>query len=108
MSYSFAEGRAGNEHPHDGLLQSVLKLAYHVNGLVPTPSDGSHASVELLNSYELERRKIAQELIEFDHKFSSIFSGQIGTEGEEKGLTHEQFLEVFSTGNGFTSGCGIE
>jgi len=36
-----------------------------------------------------------------------MFSGQIGVE-EGTGLTHQQFLEVFSTGNGFTSGCGIE
>lgn len=84
------------------------KLAYHLNNLVPSSSGGSHASVKLLNTYELERRKIAQELIEFDHKFSSMFSGQINTEGEGSGLTHEQFLKVFSTGNGFTSGCGIE
>lgn len=25
-----------------------------------------------------------------------------------EGLTHDQFLDVFSTGNGFTSGCGVE
>jgi hypothetical protein len=38
-----------------------------------------------------------------------MFSGRIGSEdGIGKALTHEQFLEVFSTGNGFTSGCGIE
>ena len=37
-----------------------------------------------------------------------MFSGKIGTETDTDGLTHEQFLEVFSTGNGFTSGCGIE
>ncbi len=34
-----------------------------------------------------------------------MFSGKMG---EESGLTHEQFLEVFRTGGGFTSGCGIE
>jgi len=84
------------------------KLAYHLNGLVPPGGQGTNGSIELLNSYEDERREIARELIEFDHQFSSMFSGQIGAEGEEEGLTHEQFLEVFSTGNGFTSGCGIE
>ncbi|MCJ1436522.1 hypothetical protein MMC27_005901 [Xylographa pallens] len=84
------------------------KLAYHLNGLVPTSPPGSSASVDLLNSYEFERREIARELIEFDTKFSSMFSGTIGKEDDGKGLTHEQFVEVFSTGNGFTSGCGIE
>ena len=37
-----------------------------------------------------------------------MFSGKIGAGEEGESLTHEQFLEVFSTGNGFTSGCGIE
>jgi phenol 2-monooxygenase len=37
-----------------------------------------------------------------------MFSGKIGAGDDQEGLTHEQFLEVFSTGNGFTSGCGIE
>ena len=84
------------------------KLAYHLNGLVTTTSHGAYSSVELLNSYEFERREIARELIEFDTKFSSMFSGSISKDGEGEGLTHEQFVEVFSTGNGFTSGCGIE
>ncbi|GAB1204640.1 hypothetical protein APSETT445_003302 [Aspergillus pseudonomiae] len=61
------------------------------------------------DTYHVERHTIAQELIEFDRAFSSMFSGKIGS-GEDgvEGLTHDQFLEVFSTGNGFTSGCGIE
>ena len=84
------------------------KLVYHLNGLIPTSPRSSGASVELLNSYEFERRQIARELIEFDTRFSSMFSGSIGKEEDDKGLTHEQFVEVFSTGNGFTSGCGIE
>ena len=37
-----------------------------------------------------------------------MFSGKIGAGDDQESLTHEQFLEVFSTGNGFTSGCGIE
>ena len=37
-----------------------------------------------------------------------MFFGHIGADDEGHGLTHEQFLKVFSTGNGFTSGCGIE
>ncbi|MCJ1399866.1 hypothetical protein MMC11_003069 [Xylographa trunciseda] len=84
------------------------KLAYHLNDLVAKSSHGGGASIDLLNSYELERRDIARELIEFDTKFSSMFSGSIGKDDEEECLTHEQFVEVFSTGNGFTSGCGIE
>jgi len=99
------------------------KLAHEIDGLVPD-------STSLLQTYESERRAIAQELIAFDTEFSSMFSGKMGSveakaggeegeleeeakkdadaDGEAKALTHEQFLEVFSKGNGFTSGCGIE
>jgi phenol 2-monooxygenase len=62
----------------------------------------------VLDTFETERHKVAQELIAFDKEFSSMFSGKIGTGDGQEGLTHEQFLDVFSTGNGFTSGCGIE
>lgn len=81
------------------------KLAYTLFGLTPQ-------GPELLNSYEFERKEIARELIDFDTKFSAMFSGKMssGKEGQEAemSLTHEQFLEVFSTGSGFTSGCGIQ
>ncbi|KAI9050619.1 hypothetical protein LZ554_005778 [Drepanopeziza brunnea f. sp. 'monogermtubi'] len=80
------------------------KLIHSLNGL--TPRTGSSDAV--LNSFEIERLTVARELIAFDKEFSSMFSGKIGTGEGEGNLTHEQFLEVFSTGNGFTSGCGIE
>lgn len=84
------------------------KLAYAINGLTPaSTSPGKPDAV--LDTYHTERHTIAQELIEFDRAFSSMFSGKIGAaEDGAGGLTHEQFLHVFSTGNGFTSGCGIE
>lgn len=74
------------------------KLAHALCGLTPDPN-------ALLATYEMERLGIAKELIEFDTKFAEMFSGRIG-DGVE-GLTHEQFVEVFSRGGGFTSGCGI-
>jgi phenol 2-monooxygenase len=62
-----------------------------------------------LASFEYERLTVARQLIDFDSKFSSMFSGQIGADDPKlEGLTHEQFLKVFSDGGGFTSGCGIE
>ena len=79
------------------------KLIYSINGLTPDVGGGDH----ILDTFQTERHTIAEQLIAFDREFSSMFSGQIGAE-KVKGLTHEQFLEVFSTGNGFTSGCGIE
>lgn len=83
------------------------KLAHSINGLtadsaVPGKPDG------VVDTYHTERHTIARELISFDKAFSSMFSGKIGVAAEDGGLSHKQFLEVFSTGNGFTSGCGIE
>ncbi|KAL4960066.1 putative phenol monooxygenase [Aspergillus stella-maris] len=84
------------------------KLVYSIHGL--TPGDLISAKSDpLVDTYHQERHTIAQQLIDFDRAFSSMFSGKIGSEdGIGQALTHEQFLEVFSTGNGFTSGCGIE
>jgi phenol 2-monooxygenase len=92
------------------------KLAYAVHGL--TPDLSSNVPFDLLDTYHIERHTIAQQLIEFDRTFSSMFSGKINRGNKDRGddcketsvgeLSHEQFLEAFSTGNGFTSGCGIE
>lgn len=82
------------------------KLIYSINGLTPY-SEGQPDGI--LDTYHTERHTIAQELIEFDRAFSSMFSGKIGASKDGAGsLTHGEFLEVFSKGNGFTSGCGIE
>jgi phenol 2-monooxygenase len=81
------------------------KLIHSINGLTPFPNG---AGDKVLDTFQTERHTVAQQLIAFDKEFSSMFSGKIGSEDGKEGLTHEQFLEVFSTGNGFTSGCGIE
>ncbi|KAJ5620588.1 hypothetical protein N7510_004572 [Penicillium lagena] len=78
------------------------KLAYHINGLTP-PTEESPSP--LLDTYQAERHEIAQQLIDFDRKFSIMFSGKMGT---TEGLTQEEFQQAFKLGNGFTSGCGIE
>lgn len=84
------------------------KLAYSIQGLTPD-SGNKEIPDPLLDTYHTERHTIAQELIHFDRAFSSMFSGKIGSAGDGvEGLTHDQFMDVFSTGNGFTSGCGIE
>lgn len=80
------------------------KLIHSLHGLTPANKSGD----VILDTFETERHTIAQELIAFDKEFSSMFSGKIGAGDSQGSLTHEQFLEVFSTGNGFTSGCGIE
>ncbi|KAF8535615.1 FAD binding domain-containing protein [Trichophaea hybrida] len=75
------------------------KLAHVLNNLSP---------ISLLSTYQHERLEIARQLIAFDTKFSSMFSGKISSSSSGSGLTHDEFLSVFRTGGGFTSGCGIE
>ncbi|KAG8900286.1 hypothetical protein FRB99_006141 [Tulasnella sp. 403] len=65
------------------------------------------AQPSLLKTYEAERRKYAQDLIDFDKKFSALFSGKPRSEDNEDGVTHEEFLKVFQTFGQFTSGIGI-
>ncbi|KAI5461880.1 putative phenol monooxygenase [Mariannaea sp. PMI_226] len=83
------------------------KLVHSLHGLTPGATSGAAAD-PVLETFEEERRDVARQLIEFDTKFSHMFSGQIGsTDVEATGLTHEEFLRVFSEGSGFTSGCGL-
>ncbi|KAG9610187.1 putative phenol monooxygenase, partial [Aureobasidium melanogenum] len=83
------------------------KLAHSILGLTPQAIDSS--ADPILETFELERVDTARQLIEFDAKFSHMFSGKIGSgDSSTAGLTHDEFLEVFRDGSGFTSGCGLE
>ncbi|KIJ21008.1 hypothetical protein PAXINDRAFT_165806 [Paxillus involutus ATCC 200175] len=68
---------------------------------------GGWASPSLLKTYELERRKYAQDLINFDKEFSALFSGKPRTAENQDGISHEEFLTAFQTFGGFTSGVGV-
>jgi len=68
---------------------------------------GGWASPSLLKTYEFERRKYAQDLINFDKEFSALFSGKPRTAENQDGISHEEFLTAFQTFGGFTSGVGV-
>ncbi|PSR71348.1 hypothetical protein PHLCEN_2v12777 [Hermanssonia centrifuga] len=76
----------------------VWKITYVLRGW---------ANISLLETYEFERRKYAQDLISFDKKFSALFSGKPRSEANQDGVSHEQFLEAFQTFGAFTSGIGV-
>ncbi len=76
--------------------------------------------------YEFERQNYAQDLIDFDKKFASLFSGKPQTENHADGVSHADFLKcvfssnirlipctqiyhcrIFQNFGGFTSGIGI-
>lgn len=50
---------------------------------------------EILDTYELERRQIARQLIAFDHKFSRLFSGRPATDDSNEGSSMSEFQEAF-------------
>ena len=65
-------------------------------------SDGS-----ILKTYQSERRRIAQDLINFDYRFSRLFSGRPAKDVmDEEGISMTEFKEAFQKGNMFASGIG--
>ena len=82
------------------------KLAHSILGLTPTRVEGTPDLV--LETFDQERVDTAHLLIEFDKKFSHMFSGQIGAlDSSAQGMSQAEFQSVFSQGSGFTSGCGL-
>ncbi|KAJ3805032.1 FAD binding domain-containing protein [Lentinula aff. lateritia] len=62
----------------------------------------------LLQMYEFERQQYAQDLIDFDKKFSKLFSGKPYSELNLDGVSHVEFLKAFQMFGGFTSGLGVQ
>ncbi|KXN90667.1 Phenol 2-monooxygenase [Leucoagaricus sp. SymC.cos] len=65
------------------------------------------ADISLLKTYEQERRQYAQDLIEFDRQFASQFSDKPKTEGNENGISHEEFRKTFQKFGLFSTGIGV-
>lgn len=62
----------------------------------------------ILDTYQSERRRVAQDLIDFDHRFSRLFSGRPATDVlDAEGVSMEEFKEAFEKGNLFASGLSI-
>lgn len=63
----------------------------------------------ILKTYQSERRRIAQDLIDFDHKFSRLFSGRPAKDIlDTEGISMEEFKETFRTAHMFTSGLSVD
>ncbi|WPJ61226.1 hypothetical protein SMAC4_12916 [Sordaria macrospora] len=64
---------------------------------------------DILATYQSERRRIAQDLIEFDHKFSRLFSGRPAKDMmDAEGIDMEEFKRAFMRGNMFASGMQVD
>ncbi|PSK34046.1 Ubiquinone biosynthesis monooxygenase COQ6, mitochondrial [Elsinoe australis] len=76
------------------------KIAHVVQGKAPR---------SILKTYQSERRRIAQDLINFDHKFSRLFSGRPAKDAaDEAGVSMEEFKRVFLQGAMFASGLSVD
>ncbi|GAA5961789.1 hypothetical protein JCM3765_004073 [Sporobolomyces pararoseus] len=76
------------------------KLGHVVTGL---------AKPSLLETYSAERQVVAKTLIDFDTKFSKLFSGKpASAEESNDGVNLKEFKDVFATGNLFAAGMSID
>jgi len=67
------------------------------------------AQPSILKTYQSERRRIAQDLINFDHKFSRLFSGRPATDVmDNEGVNMDEFKQAFLKGNLFASGLSVD
>ncbi|CAG9952822.1 unnamed protein product [Clonostachys rosea f. rosea IK726] len=63
----------------------------------------------ILSTYATERRAVALQLIEFDRRFSRMFSGRPAKDiADEAGISMEEFKRTFEKGNIFTSGISVK
>jgi phenol 2-monooxygenase len=68
-----------------------------------------YADRSILKTYQSERRRIAQDLIAFDHRFSRLFSGRPARDvADEEGISMEEFQNAFEKGNLFASGIAVD
>lgn len=66
------------------------------------------AKPSILSTYGDERRQIARDLIEFDHRFSRLFSGRPAKDVmDAEGVSMELFKDAFQKGNLFASGLSV-
>lgn len=83
-------------------MQDAYNLGWKIANVVKGLNDRS-----VLKTYQSERRRIAQDLINFDHKFSRLFSGRPAKDVmDEEGISIAEFKEAFEKGNLFASGTG--
>ena len=85
-------------------MQDCFNLGWKIAGVVNGTLQRS-----VLKTYQSERRRIAQDLIEFDHRFSRLFSGRPAKDAaDEAGISMAEFKDAFEKGNMFASGIAVD
>ena len=92
-------------------FHDAINLAWKIHHV-----EGGFADRSILTSYESERKFIAENLLDFDAKYASLFSQRPPSAGEaratlrsdeKKGEEDNPFIEVFKSSCEFTTGYGI-
>lgn len=92
-------------------FHDAINLAWKIHHV-----EGGFADRSILTSYESERKLVAENLLNFDAKYASLFSqrqpsaGEVNAVSTAKGVKGEeenQFIEVFKSSCEFTTGYGI-
>lgn len=106
----FLAGDAVHTHsPKAGQGMNVsMQDTYNLGWKIALVAKGI-AKRDILATYEGERRQVAEELIEFDHKFSRMFSGRPAKDVlDVEGISMEDFKDAFEKGNQFASGLSVD
>lgn len=106
----FLAGDAVHTHsPKAGQGMNVsMQDAYNLGWKLALVTKGI-AQPSILKTYQSERRRIAQDLINFDHKFSRLFSGRPAKDVlDESGVSMAEFKDAFVKGNMFASGLSVD
>ncbi len=90
-------------------FHDALNLAWKIHHV-----EAGFANRSILQTYETERKRIAEDLLNFDARFANLFSQQVRFAGEvgaaadtKDGGEVNEFVEVFKSSQEFTSGYGI-
>lgn len=105
----FLAGDAVHTHsPKAGQGMNIsMQDCYNLGWKVALVAKGL-AKPEILSTYQTERRRVAQDLIEFDHRFSRLFSGRPAKDVmDTEGISMEVFKDAFEKGNMFASGLSV-
>ncbi|KAJ6788229.1 hypothetical protein PWT90_04373 [Aphanocladium album] len=84
-------------------MQDTFNLGWKIASVVK-----GQASRSILKTYQSERRKVAQDLIAFDHKLSRLFSGRPAKgHADSGGVNMADFKDAFTQGGLFVSGTNV-
>lgn len=106
----FLAGDAVHTHsPKAGQGMNIsMQDCYNLGWKVALVAKGL-AKRDILSTYQTERRRVAQDLIDFDHRFSRLFSGRPAKDVlDTEGISMEVFKDAFEKGNLFASGLSVK